>query len=66
MSEQTLEENTKPAGSFGVAIGLDEILYLAGLALLTAGSFLAFSWAGAMISSGVTLLITSLVNKAQE
>jgi hypothetical protein len=62
MPERSPIKNNKPARSLGIALGVDEYIYLAGLCSLAAGSFLRWSLDGALISIGVCLVVTSLIN----
>ena len=65
MPEQTLEKPNR-SRSLGITLGATEVFFLLGLATLAAGSYLAFSWAGALISIGVCLVVTAWVNAMQD
>ena len=65
MPEQSLEKNIKPARSLGIALGVTEILFLAGLGLLATGVSLAYSPAHALIVCGVLLVIAAFYNAGQ-
>jgi cytochrome c biogenesis protein CcdA len=65
MPEETLKKPIR-SRSLGISLGVTEIFFLLGLLTLAAGSYLAFSWAGALISTGVCFVVTAWVNALQD
>jgi hypothetical protein len=55
---ESLDE-PKRARSFGISIGATEFIFLAGLAMLAAGVWLAFGFFAALMAGGGVLVVTS-------
>ena len=65
MPEQSPEKNIRPARSLGIALGVTEILFLAGLGLLATGVSLAYSVPHALMICGALLVFSAFYNAGQ-
>ncbi len=59
-------ENPMRSRSLGIALGVTELIFIAGLLLLATGSFLVFGWSGVLMAVGFGLIVMAAVNSLQE
>lgn len=59
-------ENPMRSRSLGIALGVTELIFIAGLLLLATGLFLVLDWPGVLMAVGFGLIVMAAVNSLQE